>query len=42
MPTRTSSVRDILRFGAEVEVIAPPKLRDAVVQRLARALQRYG
>lgn len=33
---------DLLRYGPEVEVLAPPELRAAVVDRLRRALARYG
>ena len=34
-------ILDILRYGAEVEVIAPPTLRHAVALRLAQAAARY-
>ncbi len=34
-------VMDILRHGAEVEVMAPPALRDAVRTQLERAVQQY-
>jgi predicted DNA-binding transcriptional regulator YafY len=34
-------VMDILRHGAEVEVVQPGSLRDAVVRRLREALRRY-
>jgi predicted DNA-binding transcriptional regulator YafY len=37
----TELVMDVLRHGDEVEVIRPAALREAVVQRLGRALQRY-
>lgn len=32
---------DILRFGADVEVLAPQSLRERVVEALAGALGRY-
>ncbi len=32
---------DILKYGPDVEVVAPPTLREAVAQRLAEAAQRY-
>jgi len=34
-------VMEILRFGADVEVLAPPALRERVVEALERALQGY-
>lgn len=34
-------VMDILRYGADVEVLAPPALRSRVKQALAAALKRY-
>jgi hypothetical protein len=33
---------DILRNGADVEVVSPAALRTAVAARLAVALKRYG
>lgn len=38
----TELIRDILRFGPDAEVVAPPALRDAVKERLSQALGRYG
>ena len=35
-------VMDILRHGAEVEVLEPPSLREAVAAELLRAADRYG
>jgi predicted DNA-binding transcriptional regulator YafY len=35
-------VMDILRYGAEVEVLSPPALREQVAAELARAAGRYG
>jgi len=35
-------VMDILRYGPEVEVVAPESLRERVKTRLAEALKRYG
>lgn len=35
-------VMDILRYGADVEVLAPPALRAQVADELARAAARYG
>lgn len=32
---------DILRYGAEVEVISPRELRQAVCRRLSDALRQY-
>lgn len=32
---------DILRYGADVEVISPPELRQAIYQRLSDALRQY-
>lgn len=32
---------DILKYGPDVEVAAPPELRAAVIQRLRAALARY-
>jgi len=37
----TELVMDILRYGPDVEVAAPPALRDAVRERLVRAVARY-
>ena len=34
-------VGDILRFGSDVEVLAPPALRDRVAAELTKAAQRY-
>jgi hypothetical protein len=34
-------IMDILKFGPDVEVIAPPELRQAVAERLAQAAGRY-
>jgi predicted DNA-binding transcriptional regulator YafY len=34
-------IMDILKFGAEGEVVAPADLRDAVAERLREALARY-
>jgi len=34
-------VIDILRHGAEVEVVAPESLRDEVIRRLAAALESF-
>lgn len=33
---------DVLRYGPEVEVVAPPALREAVGQRLRQAAAVYG
>lgn len=38
----TELVRDILRYGADVEVIKPKPLQDLVVQQLTAALGHYG
>lgn len=38
----TELILDILRFGADVEVVAPPELRQAVYRRLSEALSQYG
>jgi len=38
----TELVMDILRYGPEVEVVAPESLRERVKTRLAEALKRYG
>ena len=35
-------ILDILRYGHEVEVLAPPSLRTAVAQRLRLAVAQYG
>jgi predicted DNA-binding transcriptional regulator YafY len=35
-------VRQVLEFGDKVEVVEPQWLRDAVVDELAGALERYG
>lgn len=37
----TELVRDILRFGADVEVVRPPSLRDLVAKQLEAALRQY-
>lgn len=34
-------IQDILKFGPEVEVIAPPELRQKVAKRLQQTLERY-
>jgi len=34
-------VMDLLKYGPEVEVVAPEALREAVVRRLVEALERY-
>ena len=34
-------VMDILKHGAEVEVIAPPELRREVAQQLCKAAEKY-
>ncbi len=34
-------VMDVLRYGAEVEVLGPPSLKDEVVRRLGAALEKY-
>jgi predicted DNA-binding transcriptional regulator YafY len=34
-------IMDILKFGAEVEVVAPLALRDEVIRRLRGALTAY-
>jgi predicted DNA-binding transcriptional regulator YafY len=34
-------VMEILKFGADVEVVAPPSLRERVAQTLAQARERY-
>jgi predicted DNA-binding transcriptional regulator YafY len=34
-------MQDILRFGPELEVVAPAALRQAVADRLQRALDNY-
>jgi predicted DNA-binding transcriptional regulator YafY len=34
-------IMDILKFGPEVEVVAPPALREAVAERLRQALGHY-
>jgi predicted DNA-binding transcriptional regulator YafY len=38
----TELVMDVLRYGPEVEVVAPPALREAVGQRLRQAAAVYG
>ena len=38
----TELILDILHFGADVEVLAPPELREAVQRRLRDALSQYG
>ncbi len=35
-------IMDILKFGPDVEVVAPPPLRQAVVERMQNALRVYG
>ena len=35
-------VMDLLRYGADVEVISPPELRELVAQRLSEAAALYG
>ncbi len=35
-------IMDILKYGADVEVIAPPELKDAVKNQLDRARSQYG
>jgi len=35
-------IMDILKFGPDVEVMAPPPLRQAVVERMQNALRVYG
>jgi len=37
----TELIMDILRFGPDVEVIAPPALRQQVIKRLRDSLQKY-
>lgn len=37
----TELVMDILKYGPEVEVVAPPDLRDLVKRRLSESLARY-
>ena len=32
---------EILKYGAEVEVLGPPELRERVAQSLAAAARRY-
>ncbi len=32
---------DILKYGPEVEVLAPPELRQQVAEALGRAAERY-
>jgi predicted DNA-binding transcriptional regulator YafY len=32
---------EVLKFGADVEVMAPPSLRERVAQSLAQAARRY-
>ena len=34
-------VMDVLKYGPDVEVVAPPELREAVLRRLREALGRY-
>lgn len=34
-------ILDILRYGPDVEVVAPPELRSKVAQRLRQAMERY-
>lgn len=40
--SQTELVMDLLRHGDEVQVLRPAALREALVQRLARALAHYG
>lgn len=37
----TELIQDILKYGPEIEVIAPPKLRQKVIQRLEETLKPY-
>ncbi|MDQ6964404.1 MAG: YafY family protein [Mariprofundales bacterium] len=37
----TELIMDICRYGPDVEVISPPSLRQAVIDRLKRALKQY-
>lgn len=37
----TELVMDVLRYGPDVEVVAPAELREQVRERLARALAQY-
>jgi len=37
----TELIMDILKYGLEVEVLKPKKLRDAVAKRLSEAVARY-
>ena len=35
-------VMDILKYGPDVEVVAPEALREAIVEQLKGALRQYG
>jgi len=35
-------VMDIMKYGADVEVISPPSLRELIKEKLASGLARYG
>jgi predicted DNA-binding transcriptional regulator YafY len=37
----TELVMDVLRYGPDVEVVAPESLRNLVVERLKKALAQY-
>jgi predicted DNA-binding transcriptional regulator YafY len=37
----TELIQDILKYGPEVEVVAPPELRQKVKQRIKQMLERY-
>jgi len=37
----TELIQDILKYGPEVEVLAPPQLRQKVKQRLEETLKHY-
>jgi proteasome accessory factor C len=37
----TELIRDILKFGPDAEVIAPPELRQQMEEQLSKALRRY-
>lgn len=38
----TELMMDVLRYGADVEVISPPSLRQMAIEKLRAALKRYG